>query len=187
VEKVESSIDRLMTRAACRHRWAMANVRNGYLVIEGCFHCRSRISFFSEEPVPPIDDYMEGEHFWSHLGDFQASKFDLRCEKCSKEIVLSDVMAMMLCMRCTPDCGVYQAGSAEPGRTTWAYVALCADTSHRRGRCVSKAGLRALNEYFNAGLSDPAKRILIVPCRLRQSVDRCQGIVLADVGLTEIY
>jgi hypothetical protein len=176
-----------MTQASCRHHWAMAHIRHGYLVIEGCFHCRSRISFFSEEPVPPIDDYMEADHFWSHLGDFQASKFDLRCDKCSRDVALNDVMAMMLCMRCNPDCGVYQAGSQDPGRKSWVYVALCADTSHARRRCVSKTGLRALNEYFNTGLSDPAKRILIVPCELRESVDRCQGVVLADVGLTEIY
>jgi hypothetical protein len=176
-----------MTKDPCQHRWTMANIRHGYLVIEGCFHCRSRISFFSDEPVPPIDDYMEGEHFWSHLGDFQASKFDLRCEKCSKDVRLTDVMALMLCMRCNPECGVYQAGEPDPGQKAWVYVALCADTSHTKGQCVSEAGLRALNEYFNAGLHDPAKSIRIVPCRLRKSVDTCQGVVLADVGLTEIY
>lgn len=176
-----------MTKASCRHHWTMSNIRHGYLVIEGCFHCRSRISFFSDEPVPPIDDYMEGEHFWSHLGDFQASKFDLRCGNCSKDIPLADVMAMMLCMGCNPDCGVYKAGSREAGRKTWVYVALCANTSHARGKCVTKPGLQALNEYFNHGLHDPAKRILIVPCELRKSVDTCQGVVLADVGLTEIY
>jgi hypothetical protein len=176
-----------MSQASCRHRWTMANIRHGYLVIEGCFHCRSRISFFSAEPVPPIDDYMEGEHFWSHLGDFQASRFDLRCEKCSAEVPLTDVMALMLCMRCNPECGVYQAGEPGPGKRTWVYVALCADTSHTKARCVPEAGLGALNEYFNAGLHDPGKLIRIVPCDLRNSVDTCQGVVLADVGLTEIY
>ena len=176
-----------MTKASCRHRWALANIRHGYLVIEGCFHCRRRISFFSAEPVPPIDDYMEGDHFWSHLGDFQASKFDLRCGKCSTEIPLTDVMALMLCMRCDPECGAYQAGEQGSVKKNWVYVALCADTSHAKGECLPEAGLQALNAYFNAGLHDPAKRIVIVPCGLRKSVDTCQGVVLADVGLTEIY
>jgi hypothetical protein len=165
----------------------MTNIRGGFLVIEGCFHCRNRISFFSEEPVPPIDEYMEGEHFWSHLGDYQASKFDLRCEKCSKEVSLSDVMAIMLCMRCNPECGVYKAGETAKDKKTWVYVALCANTSHALGKCVSKEGIRALNEYFNRHLQDSSRRILIVPCDLRKSVDTCQGVVLADVGLTEIY
>jgi hypothetical protein len=173
--------------AVCSHRWALVNLRSGFLVVEGCFHCRSRISFFSEEPVPPVDDYREGDHFWSHLGSFQASKFDLRCEKCGAEIPLPDVHALMLCLKCNPDCGVYQAGEEAGGRGTWAYAALCANTSHTGGACVSDEGVRALNAYFNQDLHDPAKKIVIVPCRRRQAVDTCEGVVLADVGLTDLY
>jgi hypothetical protein len=176
-----------IAEASCDHKWKMTNVRSGYLVIEGCFHCRHRISFFSEEPAPPIDDYQEGPHFWSHLGDYQASKFDLKCEKCKKEVHLDDVMAVMLCMSCDPECGVSAVGTEEQGRKTWVYVALCADTSHASTTCISDEGIRALNEYFNSGLRDPSKKIVVVPCRLRKSVDTCQGIVLADVGLTELY
>jgi len=90
----------------CPHRWTMTNIRNGYLVVEGCSHCRQRTSFFSEEPVPPQDDYREGDHFWSYLGSSQASKFDVRCEVCGQVVPLKDVMALMLCMRCDPECGV---------------------------------------------------------------------------------
>jgi hypothetical protein len=127
----------------------------------------------------------------------------------------------MLCLRCDPTCGAYKAGSDAGESKTWVYVALCADTSHVKGRafgsplargnrprastaevdpqtkpgapaavagtCVSDEGLRALNEYYNEGLRDPAKKIVVVPCRLRRSVDTCQGVVLADVGLTELY
>ena len=173
---------------ACLHDWAMANTRSGYLVVEGCFHCRNRISFFSEEPVPPQDDYREGDHFWSYLGSSQASKFDLKCKNCSQEVPLKDVMALMLCMRCNPECGAYQAGSAEEkGQKNWVYVALCANTSHVSGKCISKPGIRALNEYFGRGIHGPKKKIIVVPCEQRKSVDTCEGIVLADVGLTEIY
>lgn len=176
-----------MSSSACRHKWAMINVRDGYLVTEGCFHCRNRISFFSEEPVPPVEDYHEGEHFWSYLGSFQAAKFDLKCEKCSKEVHLKELMALMLCWRCDPECGVFEIASRDPGQTTWVYVALCADTSHAAGECVSEESIRALNEYFNVDLDDPMKKIVVVPCKLRKSVDSCQGIVLADIGLTELY
>jgi hypothetical protein len=165
----------------------MANIRPGYLVIEGCFHCRNRISFFSQEAVAPIDDYHEGEHFWSHLAHYQASQFDLKCEKCSAEIPLKEVMALMLCTQCDPNCGVYAAGTNGPGQKTWAYVALCANTSHSPDGCIPAESLRALNEYFSHGTKDPAKKIVVVPCRLRKSVDTCQGIVLADFGLTDLY
>lgn len=176
-----------MTTTPCRHKWAMTNVRDGYLVTEGCFHCRNRTSFFSEEPVPPIEDYHERDHFWSYLGSSQASKFDLKCEKCSVEVPLKELMALMLCWKCDLECGVHRIGAQYPGHKIWVYVALCADSSHASGQCVSEGSIQALNEYFNAGLEDPQKRIVVVPCRLRKSVDSCQGIVLADIGLTELY
>lgn len=165
----------------------MVNVRSGYLVTEGCFHCHNRVSFFSEEPVPPIDDYHEGDHFWSYLGSSQAAKFDLRCEKCSLEVPLKELMALMLCWKCDPECGVFKAGEGERGRKTWVYVALCADSSHQSGKCVSEESIKALNEYFNAGLEGSDKKIIVVPCKLRRSVDACQGVVLADVGLTDLF
>jgi hypothetical protein len=165
----------------------MVNVRSGYLVTEGCFQCRHRISFFSEEPVPPVDHYQQGDHIWSYLGSSQAVKFDLKCKKCSREVPLKELMALMLCWRCDPDCGVFKSGAADPEWKTWVYVALCADSSHERGTCVSEESIWALNEYFNADLEDPNKKIIVVPCTLRRSVDFCQGIVLADVGLTELY
>jgi hypothetical protein len=176
-----------MKKVSCQHHWTMTNLRGGHLVIEGCFHCRQRISFFSQEPVPPIDDYQEGEHFWSHLADYQASQFDLKCEKCSAEVPLKEIMALMLCVRCNRECGVYAACAQKKNQKTWVYAALCADTSHAAKKCIPPASLLALNEYFNQGIEDPTKKIVVVPCNLRKSVDTCQGIVLADVGLTELY
>ncbi len=171
----------------CKHDWAMCNVKNGYLVVEGCFHCGQRISFFSQEPVPPIDDYREGEHFWSFRAGYQATMFDLKCDKCMKLVALNDVAALMLCMRCDPECGVNKLYAKQKGRAPWVYVALCTNTSHPDGACVTDAGIRALEEYFNAGIREQGKEIIVAPCSLRVSPDMCQGIVLADVGLTELY
>jgi hypothetical protein len=177
----------IMIEDSCQHKWSMYNIRNGYLIIEGCFVCKGRISYFSEEPVPPIDDYREGDHFWSHMGSFQASKFDLKCDKCGKVVELADVMALMLCMNCDEECGVFEIASQLNDPKTWYYVALCADTTHASKKCISEEGIKALNEYYNSKLSDPDKSIVVVPCIHRKSPDTCQGIVLADVGLTDLY
>jgi len=176
-----------MSKAACEHLWTMTNIRPGYLVVEGCFHCRHRISFFSGEAVAPIDDYHEGEHFWSHLSHYQAQQFDLKCKKCDAQVPLKEVMALMLCTNCDPKCGVYAAGKQERGKKTWVYAALCANTSHSPNKCVSDESLLALNQYFGQGIKDPAKKIVVVPCSMRNRVDTCQGIVLADFGLTDLY
>lgn len=164
----------------------MINIRNGYLVVEGCHRCKARASFFSAEPSPPIDDYLEGEHHWMYLGSSQAVKFDLACDDCGEIVNLDDMMGLMLSTCRNPECEVAQI-AAKVGEGSWIYVALCADSTHTSGKCVSDLGIKVLTEYFNANIKDPDKKVIVVPCVKCCSIDTCEGIVIADTGLTEIY
>ncbi len=172
--------------SVCTHSMSIINVRSGYLVVEGCYKCKARASFFSVEPVPPVDNYHDGEHYWKHLGCFQAVKFDLQCKECGHVVSLNDMMGLMLSTCSNPECEVARL-SAEAGDNTWIYVALCADSTHPDGRCVSDEGIKALTEYFNASIKDPNKKIIVVPCKMCCSIDTCEGIVIADKNLTEFY
>lgn len=168
------------------HQWFMTNIRAGYLVVEGCMHCGARSSFFSTEPVPPIDEYCEGLHFWIYQGNFQAVKFDLQCSDCNQIVGLNDMNALMLSTCDDPDCAV-GALVKRWGAGSRVYVALCADNTHANGRCVSEAGIEALNQYFNQDMGPSDTRVVVVPCNLCNSIDRCMGIVIADTGLTDLY
>jgi len=170
----------------CRHKWSITNVRSGYLVVEGCHRCKARTSHFFAEPVAPVDEWQEGEHFWTYLGSAQAVKFDLTCDRCGETVRLDDVMGLMLSTCQDAECEVART-ARRGGPGTWAYVAFCADSTHASGKCISEGGIRALNEYFNASLRAPDKRIVVVPCRMCCNIDTCVGVVIADVGLTEIY
>jgi hypothetical protein len=172
--------------STCKHKWSLVDIRTGYLVVEGCHRCHARASFFSTEPTPPVDDYHDGKHFWSYISSSQAVKFDLICDRCGELVVLDDMMGLMLAMCRDPECEVGRL-VAEASKGTWVYVALCADSTHESGKCVSDAGIQALTEYFNTNLRSPNKRVIVVPCIKCCSIDRCEGIVLADTGLTEIY
>ena len=172
--------------SACHHKWSMVNIRSGYLVVEGCRHCGARCSFFSTEATPPVDDYQEGEHYWMYLGSFQAVKFDLACNDCGELVNLNDMMGLMLSTCRDPECEVARI-TAREGKGTWVYVALCADSTHGSGKCVSEAGITALTEYFNENIKDPNKKVVVVPCSKCKSIDTCEGIVIADAGLTDIY
>lgn len=172
--------------STCKHKWSMVNIRNGYLVVEGCHECKARSSFFSTEPVPPVDDYQDGEHFWTYLGSSQAVKFDLACDNCGEVVNLDDMMGLMLSTCQDPECEVARI-AAQEGKGTWVYVALCADSTHASGKCVSDAGIKALTEYFNGNIKDHRKKFIVVPCIKCKSIDTCQGIVIADTGLTDIY
>ena len=171
---------------ACAHSWSMTDVSSGYLVVEGCYHCGARSSFFSTEPVVPVDEYREGPHFWEHLAGYQAVTFNLRCGDCGQTVDLSDMMGIMLSTCEDPRCEVGRL-SLELGKKTSIYVALCADSSHAAGTCVSDAGVKALTEYFNQRLRSGRRKIVVVPCKMCDGIDRCAGIVIADTGLTDFY
>jgi len=170
----------------CDHDWIMINVRHGYLVVEGCFECGARSSYFSTEAVAPVEEYQEGKHFWIHMGSSQAVKFDLACTACGKTVALDEMMGLMLSTCTDPACAV--ADLARQGSpSTWVYVALCGDSTHASGRCVGREGIQALNEYFNRKLVNTSKSIVVVPCELCCGIDKCQGIIIADTGLTDFY
>jgi len=51
---------------------------------------------------------------------------------------------------------------------------------------VSPDGIDALTQYFNQDLGALDRKILVVSCRMCDSIDRCRGTIIADVGLTDI-
>ena len=172
--------------SACTHKWFMSNFRAGYLVVEGCMHCGGRSSFFSDEPVPPIDEYCEGKHFWTYMGSSQTVKFDLQCSGCGQIVTFNDMTALMLSTCDDPDCAVGDL-VRQWGDGPGVYVALCGDNTHATGKCVSSDGIEALNRYFNQEKGPSEKQVVVVPCKLCNSIDRCKGILIADVGLTDTY
>jgi len=166
----------------CFHHWVMTDVRSGYLVVEGCYHCGARTSFFSDEPGIPVDEYREGPHFWEYLSSAQAVSFDLRCTECGRVVDLSDMAGLKLSTCDDPECEVGRL-NRELGGAGSVYVALCTDSRHEGGRCVSDEGIAALSEYFNQGRR--RRRIVVVPCKACNDIDLCRGVVIADIGLTE--
>lgn len=167
----------------CKHEWSICNLRHGFLVVEGCFECGARCSFFSSEPVAPIDEYREAKHFWITLGSYQSVKFDLECAACGTVVHLDDMDGLMLSECEDRECPVGQLASRkEPGSLV--FVALCRDGSHVGGRCVSSEGVEALNQYFNRNIEALDRRVRVVPCKLCNSFDKCRGTIIADEGLT---
>ena len=45
--------------STCSHKWSMANLRHGYLVVEGCYKCKARCSFFSSEAASVDGSFWE--------------------------------------------------------------------------------------------------------------------------------
>jgi hypothetical protein len=168
------------------HRWTMVDIRSGHLVMERCHHCGARSSYFSTEPGAPAEEYRDGEHYWHPLMCAQAVAFNLRDENSGRVVDLGDVTGLMLSTCEDPACAVGRL-ALESGPGTSIYVALCADSTHASGRCVSDAGIEALSQYFNQRPRSGRKRIVVVPCKMCSNVDCCDGIVIADTGLIDLW
>ena len=71
----------MMDQGRPDHRYQMVNIRSGYVIVEHEVHSRAMRSYFSPEPVPPIEEYREGPQIWKFTGMAQTVHFDLRdCE-----------------------------------------------------------------------------------------------------------
>jgi len=175
-----------MADKTCTHEWTIVNLRNGYLVTEGCAHCGGRASFFTLEDRHHMDSYIDGPHKWRFLGSSQAVKFDLQCSKCGKKVALDRTQALGMCVGCKEDCKASRKGKSAGGENTWVYLALCAQSIHEKGECVPAEECRALTEYYQSRIKSPGKRVIFVSCILRDSIDFCQAEIIADIGLKDI-
>jgi len=173
-----------MADETCVHEWTITNLRSGYLVTEGDMKTGERANFFTLEDRHHMDTYIDGEHVWRFMGSSQAVKFDLKCEKCGKTVALDRTQALAMCVDCKENCKAGMKG--RDNENTWVYLALCNETLHRKGECVTEEEVNALTEYFNGRLKTPGKKIIFVPCILRESIDFCQAEILADVGMKDI-
>jgi len=173
-----------MAEEKCQHEWRIVNLQNGYLVTEGCAGCGARANFFTLEDRHHMDTYVDGEHRWRFLGSSQAVKFDLECVKCGKVMKLDNVQALAMCVECKDKCKAALEGKGD--ENTWVYLALCTEAQHQKGECVTREECRALTDYFNSRITTPGKKVIFVPCILRESIDFCQAEIIADVGLKDI-
>ena len=174
-----------MAKEACRHSWNMTNTRFGFIVVEKCYHCKQERSYFAAEHIPPKEEYREGEHFWDYLGSAQSFQFSLKCRKCGLEIPFDDVLGLMMCSGCTPDCDAHIISSICEGQRAWVYVALCYQPDiGSKGAMGEK--LAILSTYFNDRIRTPGKKIIVVPGWLVRDIDVCKGTVLKDVGMFEV-
>jgi len=167
-----------------KHEWFTCNLRHGFLVVEGCFECGIRSSFFCTERVAPVEEYREGKHFWITMGSYQSARFDLQCRDCGKTVDLDDVFGLMLSECTDAGCPVGAIASRQ-GPGSMVFVALCEDSTHAKGICVSSEGIAALNDYFNRDIEALGRRVVVVPCKTCNSLDKCRGTIIADTGLTE--
>jgi hypothetical protein len=166
--------------SVCRHQWNMTNIRFGFVVFEKCPHCNSLRTFFSTDDLPILGDkYREGRCFWSRVENAQSLQFDLQCRQCGHLEKYDDLMGLMHCTGCLPECKVDIIQRQLELERTWVMVAF----GFLLGQETKPLDLRKLDiltDYFNQRRDT---RIKLLSFDLIPDWSRCKGDFIHDIGM----
>ncbi len=174
----------MMDGARPGHRYQMVNIRSGYVVVEHEVHSRAMRSYFSPDPVPPIEEYREGPQIWKFTGIAQTVHFDLLDSTTGVVTGFDEMMGLVSYTACRPDSDIYRLGDLAHEQRIWLYVAVTHNPSAGPPRPGWLEKLRLLNRYFNERLQTPNKKILILPDYFGLHAEFNQGQIMADFELT---
>jgi hypothetical protein len=171
--------------ADCGHQWEMTNIRFGFVAFEKCYHCNRQRTFFSHEQVPFLGEkYREGDHFWSRVENPQSFQFDLQCRSCNCVEPFSDLMGLLHCTGCLPDCGVDILRRQYEAARTWIVVAFgFLSELDTRPQPILPRKLQILTDYFNQRRDVSRPRIAVISFDLISDFSQCRGDFLHDVGM----
>jgi hypothetical protein len=164
----------------------MTNIQFGFVVFEKCFHCNGLRTYFSTEDVPILGDkYREGDHFWSRAENAQSFRFDLRCAECERVEKFEDLMGLLHCTGCLPDCEVEIQRKKLEAERTWIVVAF-GFLPEAKTNPIPPRKLTILTDYFNQRRDTSRSRIKVVGFNLIEDLSRCRGDFIHDVGMLSL-
>lgn len=170
----------------CQHQWEMTNIQFGFVAFEKCFHCNDLRTYFSVEDNPILGDkYREGDHYWSRVENAQTFTFDLKCTQCNHTEKFNDLMGLLHCTGCLPDCEVEIMRKKLEAEKTWIVVAF-GFLPQAKTEPIPPHKLDMLTDYFNQRRDTSRSRIKVVPFNLIGDLARCKGDFIHDVGMLSL-
>lgn len=167
----------------CLHQWTMTNIQFGFVVFEKCFHCNSLGTYFSLENTPILGDkYRDGDCYWSRVENAQSFRFDLRCDRCSREEKFDDLMGFMHCSGCLADCEIDIIQRKYEKEKTWVLVAFGFINKDQR-RPLPQEKIDILTDYYNQRRDTARSRIKIVSFDSIRDLSLCRGDFIHDIGM----
>ncbi len=175
-----------MDGAKPAHRYAMVNVRPGYVIVEHEVFSKEMRSYFSAQALPPVEEYREGPQIWKFSGMAQSFQFDLRDCTTGNVTKFDDLLGLVPYSGCGTDTDIFRLGELAQAERIWIYVAI----THRPVETTRQAEwlekLQLLNRYFGERLETPNKKVLILPDYFGLYKQFSHGQIMADFGLTSM-
>ena len=167
-------------------RYEMVNVQPGYLIVERDLFSRGVRSYFSSEPVPPKEEYREGNHIWKYSGMAQTFQFDVRDATSGEIVKFRELLGLLYYGCCPPDSDIYRIGEIAHEDRISLYVAITYEAQDGSRVNISGEKIRILNRLFNDRLKTRGKKILILPDLFGLHKAVSYGEIMVDFGLTSM-
>jgi len=174
-----------MQEEKCRHSWKMVDVKQGFIIMEKCSHCRKISNYFAEELKPPMEKYREKEHFWNYMESAQSIRFNLRCTRCNETVNFNELLGLMMCTGCDEKCDVNIQMKELEKEKTWIYVAFGYLPIDEKKQ-LTEEKIAILEDYFNQRRKSSKSRIKIVSHELVRDIKNCYGEVIMDMDLLSL-
>jgi hypothetical protein len=112
----------------------------------------------------------------------QSFRFDLQCTKCSHVEKYDDLMGLMHCTGCLPDCEVDILRRKYEAEKTWILVAF-GFLPKAKTEPMPSYKLDILTDFFNQRRDTSRSKIKIIPFDLIEDLPRCTGDFIHDVDM----
>ena len=175
-----------MTAQAAKCRYQMINVRPGHVVVEHDLLSRAVRSYFSDEPVPPVEEYREGKRIWQYAGTAQSFQFDVRDTVSGDLVTFRELLGLLYYGCCKEDSVIYRVGELAHENKISIYIAITYESPDGERTQLSREKLQILNTMFNERLQTPGKKILILPDLFDLYKTMSYGEIMIDFGLTSM-
>jgi hypothetical protein len=174
-----------MTAEGCSHNWKMINVAYGHIITEKCSKCNIVSTYFSLEDRPPLEEYREGDHFWNVMESAQSFRFDFQCTLCGRIVNFDELMGLLMCTGCDPNCKAEKIQRLQEKERTWVYVAFgfLPKAEHKQ---LSEEKIAMLEDFFNQRRKSADSRIKIVSQELVTDFSLCYGQVIKDMNMLSL-
>ncbi len=170
--------------AEAHHRYEMVHVRPGYVIVERDLFSRAVRSYFSAEPIPPKEEYREGNRIWKYSGMAQSFQFDVRDNETSEIVKFSELLGLLYYGCAAKDTDIHRIGEIAHENRISIYVAITYEAEDGSRINISEDKIRILNRLFNDRLESRDKKILILPDFFNLYKAVSYGEIMIDFGLT---
>jgi hypothetical protein len=166
-----------------QHEWEMINIRFGFIVFEKCYQTNELRTYFSTEDHPLLGDrYREGEKHWTRMENAQSFQFDLHCKNTEKVEKFNDLMGLMYCTGCLPECEIDKLRRKYENEKTMLVIAFGFFPKAIENP-IPQNKLDILTDFFNQRRDTSRSKIKVMPFNLIKDLSVCEGDFIFDVGM----